>query len=95
MTKQGQKPLSLPITAGHRHDSPQLRPVLERISAPHTAPGRPRNPPDKVRADKAYGSRANRSRTQNPGLRRKRPHRKPKVLKARSTPSHHSRYEGS
>ncbi|WP_411977198.1 IS5 family transposase [Streptomyces decoyicus] len=60
-TEQGQKPLSLLITAGHRHDSPQFQPVLERIRVPRTGPGRPRTTPDKVGADKAYGSRANRS----------------------------------
>lgn len=61
MTEQGQKPLSLLITAGHRHDSPQFQPVLERIRVPRTGPGRARTTPDRVRADKAYGSRANRS----------------------------------
>lgn len=35
-TEQGQKPLSLLITAGHRHDSPQFQPVLERIRVPRT-----------------------------------------------------------
>ncbi|MEU1439295.1 transposase [Streptomyces sp. NPDC005786] len=60
-TEQGQKPLALLITAGHRHDSPQSQPVLARIRIPRTGPGRPRTKPNKVRADKAYGSRANRS----------------------------------
>ncbi|WP_455678615.1 IS5 family transposase [Streptomyces althioticus] len=60
-TEQGQKPLSLLITAGHRHDSPQFQPVLERIRVPRAGPGRPRTKPARVRADKAYGSRANRS----------------------------------
>ncbi|MFF8196585.1 IS5 family transposase [Streptomyces bobili] len=60
-TEQGQKLLSLLITAGHRHDSPQFQPVLERIRVPRTGPGRPRTKPARVRADKAYGSRANRS----------------------------------
>ncbi|MGW1364495.1 IS5 family transposase [Streptomyces chartreusis] len=59
--EQGQKPLSLLITAGHRHDSPYFRPVLERIRVPRQGPGRPRTRPDKVRGDKAYGSRANRA----------------------------------
>lgn len=49
------------ITPGHKHDSPQFQPVLERIRVPRTGPGRPRTKPDRVRADKAYGSRANRS----------------------------------
>lgn len=49
--EQGQKPLSLLVTAGHRHDSPQFQPVLEAIRVPRTSPGRPRTRPDKVRAD--------------------------------------------
>ena len=46
---------------GHWHDSPQFQAVLERIRVRRTGPGRPRTTPDGVRADKAYGSRANRS----------------------------------
>lgn len=53
--------MSLIITAGHRHDSPQFQPVLEGIRVPRTGEGRPRTRPDKVRADRAYSSRANRS----------------------------------
>lgn len=52
--------MSLVITAGQRGDSPQFEVVLERIRVPRLGPGRPRTRPDKVRADKAYGSRANR-----------------------------------
>ncbi|WP_394427123.1 IS5 family transposase [Streptomyces sp. SGAir0957] len=59
--EQGQRLLSLLVTAGHRHDSPQFQPVLEAIRVPRSGPGRPRSRPDKVRADKAYGSRANRA----------------------------------
>ncbi|WP_406349618.1 IS5 family transposase [Streptomyces sp. NBC_00144] len=60
-TEQGQKPLSLLFTAGHRHDSPQFQPVLDRIRVPRAGLGRPRTKPARIRADKAYGSRANRS----------------------------------
>lgn len=56
--EQGQKSLSLIVTAGHWHDSPQFQPVLEAIRVPRQGPGRPRTRPDTVRADKAYGSRA-------------------------------------
>ncbi|MFF4795867.1 hypothetical protein ACFY2M_40695 [Streptomyces sp. NPDC001276] len=49
--EQGQRPLSLLVTAGHRHDSPQFQPVLEAIRVPRTGPGQPRSRPDKVRAD--------------------------------------------
>ncbi|WP_374103662.1 IS5 family transposase [Streptomyces sp. ISL-86] len=60
-TEQGQKPMSLLVTAGHRHDSPYFQPVLEKVRVARPGPGRPRTRPNRVRADKAYGSRANRS----------------------------------
>jgi hypothetical protein len=47
------------LTAGQRHDSPEFQPVLERIGVPRVGVGRPRRRPDQVRADRAYGSRAN------------------------------------
>jgi hypothetical protein len=47
------------ITAGQRGDSPQFQAVLEAISVPRPGPGRARTRPDRVLADKAYGSRAN------------------------------------
>lgn len=50
--EQGQKPLSMVITAGQRGDSPQL----------------PRKRPDRVRADKAYDSRSNRSYLRRRGI---------------------------
>ncbi|MEU7451546.1 IS5/IS1182 family transposase [Streptosporangium roseum] len=54
--------------AGHRHDSPQFQPVLEAIRVPRIGPGRPRTRPDKVRADKAYGSRENRAYLSRRGI---------------------------
>ncbi|MFD8546060.1 IS5 family transposase [Streptomyces sp. NPDC059649] len=66
--EQGQKPLSLLVTAGQRHDSPQFQPVLEGIRVPRIGPGRARTKPDKVRADKAYGSRANRAYLHRRGI---------------------------
>lgn len=66
--EQGQKPLSLLVTAGQRHDSPQFQPVLEGIRVPRIGPGRPRTKPDKVRADEAYGSRANRAYLRRRGV---------------------------
>ncbi|MFG2470421.1 IS5 family transposase [Streptomyces canus] len=67
--EQGQKPLSLIVTAGHWHDSPQFQPVLEAIRVPRQGRGRPRTRPNKVRADKAYGSRANRAYLRRRGIR--------------------------
>ena len=59
--EQRQKPLSILITAGQRGDSPQFQAVVDRIRVPRLGPGRPRTRPDRVLADKAYGSRANRA----------------------------------
>ena len=67
--EQGQKPLSVVITAGQRGDSPQFQVVLGRIRVPRPGRGRPRTWPDRVRADKAYGSRANRAYLRRRGIR--------------------------
>ncbi|MFJ9434581.1 IS5 family transposase [Streptomyces sp. NPDC101490] len=66
--EQGQKPLSVVVTAGQRGDSPQFEPVLEAIRVPRLGLGRPRKRPDRVRADKAYDSRANRSYLRRRGI---------------------------
>jgi transposase len=58
--EQGRGPLAALITAGHRGDSPQFIPVLDTLRVPRIGPGRPRTRPDRVLADKAYSSRANR-----------------------------------
>lgn len=39
----------------------RVEPVLNRIRVPRTGPGSPRTTPDRVLADKAYASRANRA----------------------------------
>jgi len=61
--------MSLMNTAGQRGDSPQFQVVLGRIRVPRLGPGRPRTRPDKVRADKEYGSRANRACLRRRGIR--------------------------
>jgi transposase len=48
--EQGQKPLSIMVTAGQRGDSPQFILVLDGIRVPRIGPGRPRCRPDRVRA---------------------------------------------
>ncbi|MEV6734150.1 MULTISPECIES: transposase [unclassified Streptomyces] len=59
--EEGQKPLSIVVTAGQRGDSPRFEPVLEAIQVPRLGLGGPRKRPDRVRADKAYDSRSNRA----------------------------------
>ena len=67
--EQGQKPMSVVITAGQRGDSPQFQVVLGRIRVPRPGRGRPRTRPGRVLADKAYGSRANRAYLRRRGIR--------------------------
>lgn len=67
--EQGQKPLSLLVTAGQRGDSPQFGPILEGIRVPKAGGGRPRRKPSRVRGDKAYSSRANRAYLRRRGIR--------------------------
>jgi transposase len=67
--EQGQKPMSIVITAGQRGDSPQFEAVLGRIRVPRLATGRPRTRPTRVRADRAYASRKNRAYLRRRGIR--------------------------
>lgn len=66
--EQGQKPLSLVLTGGQRGDSPQFIPVLAAIRVPRLGGGRPRTRPDRVLADKAYTSKANRDHLRRRGI---------------------------
>jgi transposase len=67
--EQGQKPLSIVLTAGQRGDSPQFVPVLAGIRVPRSrGGGRPRTRPDRVLADKAYTSKANRAHLRGRGI---------------------------
>ncbi|BCL12606.1 IS5 family transposase [Micromonospora sagamiensis] len=66
--EQGQKPLALVLTAGQRGDSPQFIPVLTGIRVPRLGVGRPRTRPDRVLADKAYTSKANRAYLRRRGI---------------------------
>ena len=68
--EQGQKPLAVIVTAGHRHDSPQFTVVLDAIRVPRPARGRPRTRPDRTRptapAPTAPGSAAAASAAPSP-----------------------------
>lgn len=67
--EQGQKPMSIVVTAGQRGDSPQFEAVLGRVRVPRLGQGRPRTKPRRVRADKAYASRKNRAYLRRRGIR--------------------------
>ncbi|MEU4834175.1 hypothetical protein [Streptosporangium sp. NPDC023615] len=49
------------LTAGQRGDCPRFIAVLGRIRVPRVGGGRPRSRPDRVSADKAYSSEADRA----------------------------------
>ncbi|MGW5667033.1 IS5 family transposase [Micromonospora sp. NPDC003776] len=66
--EQGRKPLSMLLTGGQCHDSPQFIRVLARIRVPRPDGGRPRTRPDRVLADKAYSSRVNREHLRQRGI---------------------------
>jgi transposase len=66
--EQGQKPMSIVVTGGQRGDSPQFVPVLAQIRVPRLGGGPPRTRPDRVLADKAYTSRANRAHLRRRGI---------------------------
>jgi transposase len=67
-SEQGRRPLSVLVTAGQRGDSPQFEAVLEAIRVPRVGPGRPRQRPDRVLADKAYSSKGNRGYLRRRGI---------------------------
>lgn len=67
--EQGQRPMSIVITAGQPGDSPQFEPVLKKVRVTRPGSGRPRTRPRRVRADKAYASRKNRSYLRKRGIR--------------------------
>lgn len=66
--EQGQRPLSILITTGQRGDSPQFRAVIDQIRVARPGAGRPRTRPDRVLADKAYSSTANRAYLRRRGI---------------------------
>lgn len=61
--------LSFQLTAGQGGDSPEMVTVLNGIRVTRPGPGRPRTRPDRVLADKAYSSRANRAWLASHGIR--------------------------
>lgn len=67
--EQGLKPLAILLSGGQAGDSPHFIAVLEQIEVPRLSHGRPRTRPDRVLADKAYSSHANRVYLRTRGIR--------------------------
>jgi len=56
------------LTAGQAGDNPQLLPLLDDISVARRGPGRPRQRPHRVIADKAYSHPSTRSALRHRGI---------------------------
>jgi transposase len=89
--EQGQKPMSIVVTGGQRGDSPQFIAVLTGIRVPRLGDGRPRTRPDRVLADKAYTSRANRGYLRRRGIKATIPSKTDQDLHRRRKGSHGGR----
>jgi transposase len=61
--------LAFRLTPGQSGDSPEMIPVLDSITVARPGRGRPRTRPDRVLADRAYSSRANRDWLARHGIR--------------------------
>jgi putative transposase len=61
------RPLVVLVGPGQAHDGPVLEHLLAHVKV-HRRGGRPRTRPDRVRADKAYSSRATRTRLRRRGI---------------------------
>jgi transposase len=61
-------PLSAQVTAANVHDSRQLQPLVLAIPALRGKTGRPRQRPEAVQGDRAYGSRAHHRWLQSLGI---------------------------
>ena len=77
VAEQGQKLMSVIVTAGQRGDSPQFQAVLGQVAVQRPGGvGRPRTRPVRVRADKAYASTGNRAYLRRRGIRATIPQKK-------------------
>jgi transposase len=84
----GRKTLATVLTPGQAADSPQFTTVLTRIRVPRrSGPGHPRTRPDRVLADKAYSSRANRAYLRRRGI--------PATIPIKRDQQQHRRRKGS
>jgi transposase len=69
LADSGCRPLARVTSAGQRHDSLALVPLLGRLTVARRGPGRRRTRPGRVLADKAYSSAAIRSHLRSRGIR--------------------------
>jgi transposase len=61
-------PMAIGLTAGQAGDNPQLLPLLDAVSVARAGPGRPRQRPDRVVADRAYSHPSTRAALRARGI---------------------------
>jgi transposase len=61
-------PMSIVLTPGQAGDNPQLLPLLDQVRVGRDGPGRPRQRPDRVIADKAYSHPSTRQALRRRGI---------------------------
>ncbi len=62
------RPLVLLVAPGQGGDAPMFPHLMDHLSINRAGPGRPRTRPDRVRADKAYSSKAIRTQLRDRGI---------------------------
>src|SRR3954447_14875540 len=77
-------PMAVVLTPGQAGDNPQLLPLLQEISVARTGPGRPRQRPDRVVADKAYSHPSTRRALRSRGIAFTCPERSDQIAAART-----------
>jgi transposase len=60
--------MAVRLTAGQAGDNPQLLPLLDEVTVARPGPGRPRQRPDRVVADKAYSHPSTRTALRTRGI---------------------------
>jgi transposase len=60
--------MAMLLTAGQAGDNPQLLPLLDEVCVARVGPGRPRQRPDRVVADKAYSHPSTRAALRARGI---------------------------
>ena len=69
VTDAGGVPLAATLTAGNKNDVTELEGVVDAIPPVAGGPGRPRQRPDELYADRAYDSKPHRERLRRRGIR--------------------------
>ena len=83
--------MSILLTPGQSGDNPQLLPLLDQIHVERIGPGRPRQRPDRVIADRAYSHPSTRVALRQRGIGFTSPERRDQIAHRKAKGSHGGR----